>query len=172
MPATKDQLFALLNSLSVAHSTVSHPRFYTVEEGRAWDDKIPGLHCKNLFLKNKKGALWLVVLPAEKRADLGALEKKLGSGRLSFGKPDLLQATLGIPPGSVTPFAIMNDAACRVQVVLDADILEAPQMSCHPLENDASTTLAPKDLLLFLNHFAHTPLIFDCGPEKKSEKAA
>src|SRR5690349_9978587 len=109
MAATPDELFAFLDQLGVAHSTISHPPFFTVEEGRDWHDKIPGRHGKNLFLKDRKDRIWLVVMPADKRADLNRLEKRIGAARLSFGKPDLLAEVLELTPGSVTPFGLIND---------------------------------------------------------------
>ncbi len=109
MSATPEQLFAFFDKLGIAHTTIEHPPFFTVEEGRVWHDKIPGLHGKNLFLKDKKDKLWLVVMPAEKRADLGRIEKQVGAARVSFGKPELLLEVLGVTPGSVTPFGLMND---------------------------------------------------------------
>src|SRR5580704_4723308 len=123
MPATPAQLFALFEELGIAHSTIEHPPIFTVEEGRAWHDKIPGLHGKNLFLKDKKDKLWLVVMPADKRADLNRLEKRVHAARLSFGKPDLLLEVLGLTPGSVTPFGLINDQQRRVSVIIDEDLL-------------------------------------------------
>src|SRR5690349_21441506 len=104
MPATEAQLFAFLDKLGIAHSTVEHPALFTVEDGRDWHDKIPGLHCKNLFLKDRKDKIWLAVMPGDKRADLNRLEKRLSAPRFSFGKPELLAEVLKLTPGSVTPF--------------------------------------------------------------------
>jgi Ala-tRNA(Pro) deacylase len=92
MAATPGELFALFHRLGIEHSTIDHPPFFTVEQARPWHDKIPGLHCKNLFIKNRKGGIWLVVMPADKHADLGRLEKVLGAPRFSFARPDVLQA--------------------------------------------------------------------------------
>jgi Ala-tRNA(Pro) deacylase len=94
VPATPDELFVLLDRLDIEHSTAEHPSLFTVEEGRPWHDKIPGLHCKNLFLKDRKGAIWLVVMPGDKRADLGRLEKLLAAPRLSIARSELLQEVL------------------------------------------------------------------------------
>ena len=159
MPASPEALFAFLTSLGIAHSTVEHPPFYTVEEGRPWHDKIPGLHCKNLFIKDKKGGLWLVVLPADKRADLGRLEKQLGAPRFSFGRAELLQEVLELTPGSVTPFGLMNDRDRRVTVVLDQDMLDAELVNYHPLHNAASTTLRSADLLRFVQALGYEPTL-------------
>ncbi len=159
MPATPEQLFAFLDSLGIAHSTVTHPPFFTVDEGRPWHDKIPGLHCKNLFIKDRKGGIWHVVLPADKRADLAALEKLLGAPRFSFARPDVLLETLQLTPGSVTPFGLINDTARRVRVVLDADMLRADTVNFHPLHNAASTTIRAGDLVTFVRALGYDPTI-------------
>ncbi len=155
--------FALLDELGIVHSTVEHRPLFTVEEGRDLHDTIPGMHCKNLFLKDKKGKLWLVVMPGDKRAQLTQLEKTIGAARLSFGKPELLKEIMGIEPGSVTPFALINDHSRRLTVVLDKDMMAAPLLNFHPLRNNASTTLSANDLLRFIKHLSYSPLIADCG---------
>jgi Ala-tRNA(Pro) deacylase len=150
-PATSEDLFAVLDALGVEHRTHEHPAAFTVEQANAvWGD-IPGVHCKNLFLKDAKGKLWLVVAPAEHRIDLKSLPGRIGSARLSFGNPDLMLEVLGITPGSVTPFALINDRARRVDVVLDAWMMEQPLVNYHPLRNDATTTLAADGLRRFLD---------------------
>jgi Ala-tRNA(Pro) deacylase len=164
MTATPEALFAFLDQLGVAHGTVSHPPIFTVEEGRDWHDKIPGLHCKNLFLKDRKGGIWLAVMPGDKRADLNRLEKRLHAARLSFGKPELLLEVLGLTPGSVTPFGLMNDTARRVTVVVDEDLPKSEWVNFHPLHNAASTTLRSADLLRFMRALGYEPVIVDCGP--------
>lgn len=159
MPATPEQLFAYFDSLDIEHSTISHPPFFTVDEGREWHDKIPGLHCKNLFIKDKKGGIWHVVLPADKRADLSALEKLLGAPRFSFARPDVLLDVLGLTPGSVTPFGLINDRARRVTVILDADMLQSERVNFHPLHNAASTTIRSTDLVKFIRSLGYDPII-------------
>ena len=124
---------------------------------------IPGLHCKNLFIKDKKDKIWLIVMPGDKRADLNRLEKCLGAPRFSFGKPELLLEVLGITPGSVTPFALINDAQKRVTVVLDDEMLRSEQVNFHPLHNAASTTIASADLVKFVKARGYEPIITDCG---------
>ena len=163
-PVTPERLFAFLDRLDIAHGTIAHPPINTVEEGRAWHDTIPGLHCKNLFLKDRKDKVWLAVMPGGKRADLNRLEKRLGAARLSFGKPELLLEVLGLTPGSVTPFGLLNDAAHRVTVVVDEDLPKSEWVNCHPLHNAASTTLRSADLLRFMRALGYDPLIMDCGP--------
>jgi len=160
---TPQQLFAFLDQLGIPHKTVAHPPLYTVEQAREWNDKIDGLPCKNLFLKDKKDKLWLVVMPAEKRADLGKIKERVGTAPLSFGKPELLLEVLGLTPGAVNPFAVLNDAAKRVTMVLDSDMMQSEWVNYHPLHNEASTTIRSADLLKFLQALDYQPLIVDCG---------
>jgi Ala-tRNA(Pro) deacylase len=159
MAATPAELFSLFDRLGIEHSTVEHPPFFTVEEGRPWHDKIPGLHCKNLFIKDRKGGIWLVVMPADKRADLGWLEKTLGAPRFSFARPDVLQEVLELTPGSVTPFGLINDTQRRVAVVLDAEMFDSEWVNFHPLHNAASTTLRSADLLRFVQALGYQPKV-------------
>ncbi len=159
MPATPEELFAFFDRLGIEHSTVTHPPFFTVEEGRPWHDQIPGLHCKNLFIKDRKSRIWLVVMPADKRADLGRLEKTLGAPRFSFAKPDVLQEVLQLTPGSVTPFGLINDTQHRVSVILDQEMLDSEWVNFHPLHNAASTTLRSADLVRFVRALGYEPLI-------------
>lgn len=159
MSATPAELFALFDQLGIEHSTVEHPPFFTVEEGRPWHDSIPGLHCKNLFIKDRKGGIWLVVMPAEKRADLGRLEKAVGAPRFSFARPELLQEVLGLTPGSVTPFGLINDRQRRVTVILDEEMLDNEWMNVHPLHNAASTTIRSADLLRFVRALGYEPIV-------------
>ena len=159
MPASPEDLFAFLDRLGIAHSTVEHPPLFTVEQGRPWHDRIPGLHCKNLFIKDRKGGLWLVVMPGDKRADLGRLEKLLAAPRFSFARAELLQDILALPPGSVTPFGLMNDARRRVTIVLDQDMLDAEWVNFHPLHNAASTTIRSADLLRFVRALGYDPIV-------------
>jgi len=174
MPATPEQLFALFDQLGIAHETITHPPIFTVEQGRAFWDKIPGLHGKNLFLKDKKDKIWLVVMPGDKRADLNRLEKRLGAPRFSFGKPELLLEVLGLTPGSVTPFALINDRQKRVTVVLDEEMMTSERINFHPLHNAASTTIHTADLLKFIKALGYEPRIVDCGagtPEENISQA-
>ena len=159
MPATPEELFAYFDLLGIAHSTVSHPPFFTVDEGREWHDKIPGLHCKNLFIKDKKGGIWHVVVPGDKRVDLNALEKSLGAPRFSFAKPEVLWEVEQLTPGSVTPFGLINDTARRVTVILDDEMLQSEWVNFHPLHNAASTTLRATDLVKFVRSLGYDPVI-------------
>src|SRR3974390_3079798 len=123
MAATPEYLFALLDRLGIAHRTVTHVPLFTVEQSRALRGSIPGAHTKNLFLKDKKGALVLLTALEDASIELKSLHRRLGAvGRFSFGSADLLRETLGVEPGAVTPLAVMNDRDCRVSIVLDADL--------------------------------------------------
>ena len=122
---------------------------------------LPGGHCKSLFLKDKKGGLWLVVALEERRVDLKRLADALGAPRFSFGNPELLHEALGVVPGSVTPFALVNDAAHRVAVVLDKGMLGHDPLNYHPLENTRTTAITPADLLRFIADCGHQPRIVD-----------
>lgn len=154
-PAEEADLFRVLDALGIVHRTFRHAPVATVEEANAvWAD-IPGLHCKNLFLKDAKGQLWLAVVPAGFRVDLKGLPDRIGSARLSFGRAELLVEVLGVPPGSVTPFALINDRDRRVRVVLDAHMMAQPLVAYHPLHNAATTVLGADDLLRFVRWCGH-----------------
>lgn len=161
MPASRADLIARLDHLSIAHQTFDHPPVFTVEEADAATAHVPGLHVKNLFLKDKRGDLYLATVAADRRVDLKRLQVLLGAGRLSFGKPDLLMAVLGVTPGSVTPFALINDTEGRVRFALDRAVLASPTMNAHPLFNDASTVIASADLLRFADSTGHAVAIVE-----------
>ena len=151
-------LYARFTELRIAYRTYEHPAVFTVEESAAIKETIPGCHTKNLFLKDKKGGLWLVVVQAQLRVDLNALAKTLGAPRFSFGSADLLMDHLGITPGSVTPFALINDLARQVQPVLDAEMMRATLVNYHPLRNDRTTGLSPAALMHFVKSTNHNPI--------------
>jgi Ala-tRNA(Pro) deacylase len=160
MPTIPADLFALLDRLGIAHTTVTHPALFTVEQSQALRGTIPGGHTKNLFLKDKKGALFLVTALEDAVIELKSLHRLLAaSGRFSFGSAELMRATLGIEPGAVTPFAAMNDSDGRVSVVLDAALMEHATINCHPLDNTMTTTIARADLVRFLEATGHPPRI-------------
>ncbi len=159
MPATRQDLLARFAELGIAVTTVDHDAVYTVAESSKLHRDISGAHSKNLFLQDKKGRLFLVVALADARVDLKALQKQLKADRWSFGKPDLLYEVLGITPGSVTPFSLINDKANRVTVVLDADMMAHERLNFHPLENTATTNIARDDLLRFIRACGHEPLV-------------
>ena len=160
-PLTPDQLFARLDALGIAHKTYTHPPVFTVAEAVALRGQLPGGHCKSLFLKDKKGGLWLVVALEERRVDLKRVADALGAPRFSFGNADLLYDVLGIRPGSVTPFALVNDCDHRVTVVLDKEMLAHGPLNYHPLENDRTTAIFAADLLRFIAACGHNPRILD-----------
>jgi Ala-tRNA(Pro) deacylase len=159
MPATPDDLFAFLTGLGIAHSTVTHPPLFTVEQSQALRGTIPGGHTKNLFLKDKKDAVYLVVAPEEARVDLKVLHHKLGTGRFSFGSAELLRELLGVEPGAVTPFGVINDTQRRISVVIDAGLMDNTVINCHPLVNTMTTSIARDDLVKFLVATGHEPRI-------------
>jgi Ala-tRNA(Pro) deacylase len=166
MPATPEDLAAYLAGLGIAATTIRHPPLFTVEQSRALRGEIPGAHTKTLFLKDKKDALFLVVALEDAPIDLKHLHGRIGaSGRLSFGRPDLLAATLGVVPGAVTPFGLVNDRPPRVNVVLDAALMAHDLVNCHPLVNTATTTLKSADLLVFIRATGHEPTILPIGEE-------
>ena len=151
------QLFARLDQLGIAHRTVEHPPVFTVEEAKALRGNLPGHHIKNLFLRNKKEEMWLVVALEDRAIDLKRLGDVLGAGRLSFGSADRLQRYLGVEPGSVTPLSLANDQAHAVRLVLDRGIANGGPVNAHPLVNTMTTALAPADLLRFFEATGHTP---------------
>jgi Ala-tRNA(Pro) deacylase len=160
MPATPDELFATLDRLGIAHPTVRHPPLFTVEQSQALRGTIPGGHTKNLFLRDKKGALFLVTALEDATIELKSLHRRLGAtGRFSFGSSDLMMETLGVVPGAVTPFGAINDTAYRVSVVLDAALMEHAVINAHPLVNTMTTSIARQDLLKFLESTGHPPRI-------------
>ncbi len=161
--ATRDELFARLAELGVATTTHEHPPVFTVAEARRHCGHLPGGHCKSLFLKSKKGELWLAVTLEDRRVDLKALAGALGCARLSFGRPELLAEALGVTPGSVTPFALINDRGRRVGVALDSAMMDMDVVNYHPLNNDATTAIAPQGLSAFIAWCGHAPRVLDFG---------
>jgi Ala-tRNA(Pro) deacylase len=151
------RLFTLFNQLGIHHETWVHPPIFTVEEGVALNlpAQIPGLHGKNLFLTNKDNELWLVVAAEETRVDLKGLSDRLGVKRFSFAKPEKMIEILNVPPGSATPFALMNDTQKQVKVVIEDRFEGATHCVFHPLKNDYSTVVSVTDLLAFIRHFGY-----------------
>jgi Ala-tRNA(Pro) deacylase len=160
MAATPADLMALLGKLGIATTTTEHRALFTVAQSRALRGEIPGAHTKNLFLKDKKSALFMVTAEEHAEIDLKHLHNLIGaSGRLSFGQAELLIDVLGVPPGAVTPFAAINDSVGRVRFILDAALVTGGVINCHPLVNTATTTIAAGDLLAFLRATGHVPQI-------------
>lgn len=159
MPTSESELFARLDSLGIETGTKRHEAMFTVEDAKRLRGEMPGGHCKSLFLKDKKGALWLVVMLEDKPLDMKTLQANLGAARLSFGKPELMAEILGVEPGSVTPFSVINASAADVQVVLDSAMLEQTTLNYHPLTNRATTSISADDLLAFLKDCGHKPMV-------------
>ena len=160
MPASPDDLFAYLDRLGIAYRTIHHPPLFTVEQSRALRGPVEGGHTKNLFLKDKRGALFLVVAPEDAAIELKSLHRRLGaSGRFSFGSAEQMREVLGVEPGSVTPFAALNDTAARVTVVLDVGMMAHATLNFHPLVNTMTTAIARDDLVQFLAATGHPPRI-------------
>ncbi len=160
MAATPDELFAALDALGIKHATVKHPPVFTVEQAATLRGEVPGGHTKNLFLRDKKNTLYLVVALEDAEIDLKGLHRTLGaSGRFSFGSADLLTEVWGVTPGSVTPFGAINDTQGRVTVVLDAAMMEHETLNYHPLINTMTTSLSRDDLIKFLESTGHSPRI-------------
>lgn len=155
------QLFGRLEALGIAHRTVEHPPVFTVEEAKALRGNLPGHHIKNLFLRNKKEEMWLVIALEDRAVDLKRLGEVLGAGRLSFGSPDRLRRQLGVEPGSVTPLALINDETRIVRLALDRGLSEGGPVNAHPLVNTMTTAVATADLLRFFAATGHAPQWLD-----------
>ncbi|MBC6406138.1 MAG: prolyl-tRNA synthetase associated domain-containing protein [Rhodospirillales bacterium] len=160
-PTTQDALFQQLEELGIASRTVDHPPIFTVEESKQLRGSLPGHHVKNLFLRNKKGAMWLVTCLEDRDVDLKRLAEVLNGGRFSFGKPGQLMQYLGVKPGAVTPLAVINDATGAVTMVLDSVLIDGQTVNAHPLVNDRTTALSGHDLLRFLEANGHAPRLLD-----------
>lgn len=153
-----------LASAGIAPVWRFHPPAPTVAAAMAhWKD-IPGAHAKNLFFKDAGGRLWLLTALAERRLDLKALPKIMGSKRLSFGSAPLLEEALGVTPGSVTPLAALRDKALRVTIALDAEMMKSETVNVHPLINTATIGMRPDELVHFLTLCGHRPVVVDLGP--------
>ena len=157
------QLFDRLAELGIAPTTVGHAPVFTVEEAKAHRGVLPGHHIKNLFLRNKKEEMWLVVALEDRAIDLKRLGETLGAGRLSFGSPERLGRYLGVEPGSVTPFAVINDTAHKVRLVLDEGLKIDGPINAHPLTNTMTSAITLSDLLRFFAATGHPPRWIDLG---------
>ena len=159
MTASRQDLFELFDKLTIETTTVEHIPVFTVEEAKKVHDQIPGGHCKNLFCKDEKGALWLIVALDDARINLKAAKDLIASKRLTFGKPELLLEILGVEPGSVTPFGLINDKHAKTNVILDEAMMRHEKLNFHPLKNDATTTISSADLITFIKATGHNPRI-------------
>lgn len=160
-PATPADVFSKLDALGITHTTISHPPMRTVDDAQALRGSLTGGHSKNLFLKNKKGKLWLLVAEEEATVNLKAFGKAVGAGSISFGKPELLMETLGVIPGAVSPFTLINAAPGSITPVFDTGLLAHDPLNFHPLDNTMTTTIAKTDLLRFVEALGHSPVIID-----------
>ena len=149
-PKTPEDLFAFLDAHGIAHSTLEHPAVFRVGEGQEIKDALPGGHTKNLFLKDAKDQLWLISALGETQIDLKRLPLTIGSARLSFGREELLHQYLGVRPGSVTLFAMINDTDRRVRLVLDKALFDHATVNFHPLTNTATTAVSREGMMAFL----------------------
>jgi Ala-tRNA(Pro) deacylase len=172
-PAAPDDLFAFLDRLAIEHETVRHPPLFTVADSRRLRGSIPGAHTKNLFLRDKRESVFLVCALEDAAIDLKGVHHRLGAGRFSFGSAELMRELIGIEPGAVTPFAVMNDKARRVTVVLDAALMGEGKLNFHPLVNTMTTAISRDDLVKFLEATGHPPRILAVadGPSRPPAEA-
>ncbi|RUV26060.1 prolyl-tRNA synthetase associated domain-containing protein [Mesorhizobium sp. M5C.F.Ca.IN.020.32.2.1] len=160
MPKTEAELFAFLTDLGIQVSTLRHPPLFTVADSQALRGEIAGGHTKNLFLKDKKDNFFLVSVDEEAVVDLKQIHHAIGAaGRVSFGKPEMLMELLGVVPGAVTVFGVINDTELRVKVVLDQELMRHAAINAHPLTNEATTSIAAADLVKFVEATGHDPVI-------------
>jgi Ala-tRNA(Pro) deacylase len=155
-PWSPQRLFDYLESLGIATTTVDHEPVFTVAEARHLR-RLPGGHCKSLFLRNKKGRMWLVTVEQDRPVDLATLADTLGAGRLGFASPRRLMSYLGVEPGAVSPFGVVNDPGGEVMVALDRALTEHERINVHPLDNSRTTSIATADLVRFLEATGHPP---------------
>ena len=161
MPATPDDLFARLTELGISTTTLHHKAAFTYEELAGQIGHLPGVSVKNLFFADAKKNQWLVVTPGERRIDLKKLAGVIGAARLSFGSAERLLRALGVAPGSVSPFAVINDPRGEVSMVLDKAVMDAEVVNAHPLTNTMTTTIKPADLKRFIEACGHRPRVVD-----------
>lgn len=160
MPKTEAELNAFLADLGISATTVRHPPLYTVADSQALRGEIAGGHTKNLFLKDKKDNFFLVTVGEEAEVDLKQIHHLIGAaGRVSFGKPEMLMELLGVIPGAVTVFGLINDTQRRVKVFLDQELMRHDVINGHPLTNEATTSIAAADLVRFVEATGHDPVI-------------
>jgi Ala-tRNA(Pro) deacylase len=160
MPKTPEELLAFLDGCGIAVSTKEHPPLYTVAESQALRGEIAGRHTKNLFLKDKKDNFFLVTVGEDAQVDLKTIHQVIGAAsRVSFGSAEKLMEYLGVSPGAVTAFGVINDTGGRVRAVLDAELMQHAIVNAHPLVNVATTSIAPADLVTFMRATGHEPSI-------------
>lgn len=160
-PLSAEEVLAALDALGIAHSSIHHEAMRTVEDSKRFRGKVPGGYSKNLFLRNKKGRMWLVTLDEDREVDLKALGALIGAGRPSFASAERLMAYLGVWPGAVTPLSVINDKSAAVTACIDAALLEKDPLHFHPCDNRMTTTLSSADLLKFMRAHGHEPLLLN-----------
>ena len=158
---TRSDLIAFFDAHGIEHHTTAHEAVFRVGEGEGIKDDIPGAHTKNLFLKDAKGRLWLISAQDDTQIDLKRLHTVIGSARLSFGSAKLMEQALGVTPGSVTAFAMINGAERDVTFVLDHRLARAERVNFHPLVNTATTGVSQAGFAKFFQALAITPLVVD-----------
>lgn len=156
-----ERLLARLAELGIEHETVRHPAVFTVEESAVHTAHLPGGHTKNLFLEDRRGGLWLVSCLQDQNVKINGLARLLAAPRFSFASPARLREVLGVEPGSVTPFAIVNDHEHRVTPIWDAKMLALEELNFHPMRNTATTRIRADDLRRFAAATGHQPVVLD-----------
>jgi len=160
-PVTPDQLLERLRGLGIETMTRHHPQVFTVEQAKELRGEIEGCHSKNLLVRNKKGRMWLIVCLEDRSVNLKTLGKHIGAGTFSFASSERLMKYLGLTPGAVNPFAVINDHGRHVQVVLDSEILDREPLNFHPLVNSMTTSISAADFLAYLDAEDHRPVMVD-----------
>jgi len=169
MPASREDLFALFDKLGIEHSTKDHKAVFTVEESAEIKADMPGAHTKNLFLKDKAGNFFLVCAESHAQIKVNKLHPHLGCKRLSFANADYLMEHLGVAPGSVCLFSVMNDTAGQVKLVIDKTLADSDIVNFHPLLNNATTAISSADMVKFAKATDHDPVIMDFAVLTPSE---
>lgn len=159
--ARAEDVLSRLAVLGIEVSTHHHPPLFTVEQSKELRGDLPGGHCKNLFLRDRKQKMWLVVCREDLRIDLKALGQVIGGDRLSFGSADRLMRVLGVIPGAVSPFALINDTENQVSVILDKGMMALSPLNYHPISNEMTTAIQPEGLLDFIRACGHEPRVMD-----------
>lgn len=170
LPTTPDELMAALTRLGIEFSLHHHRAVFTVAEAETVEHDIPGTRCRNLFLRDKKKNNFLVVLRNETEVDLKKLQPLIGADKLSFGSAERLWEYLGVRPGSVCPYAIINDKTQQVKIILDQSMMRTARVNYHPLLNTMTIGTAPADLIKFIESTGHAPYIVDlaaAAPDKE-----
>ena len=162
LPTTPETLMGALIPLDISYTTHTHPPLRTVEDAKTFRGDLQGAHIKNLYLRDRKKRNFLLVVEEDKAIDLKALSGLICSDRLSFGSAERLFEMLGVRPGAVSPFTLINDPDHKVQLLIDADLVDQPCLFAHPLVNDMTLGISGADLMRFFAHTGHDPrlLIF------------